>query len=765
MIHLLLYGDVDLNLIDGSSIWLASVAEVLGGAEDICVTVLLKTPITRGVVIEGVNELPNVKLVDPWMLAQKDSEIAAILRHKSGRRLLAEEAASILRLLDRANRFDFILIRGIGTATVLADHPDLARRLWVYLTDPLRHASAEKRAELSIIANRCERILCQTEEAVEITASLIERNLREKLLLLPPMVPGLSAGARCLRNSTVPKLGYSGKFSPPYMILEMLDAFELIRMRLPRAEFHIVGDKFHNDPPAHGFVERVTNRLRGTPGVVWHGGVSRAETNAILNSVDVASSWRSACFDENLELSTKILEYAALGIPVLLNPSRIQHRIFGLNYPAYVSNKDEFVDRFVSLVSSIDTYSNISQHVRTIAADYTFESCRNKIVPYLQRNRKFAQNGTGLLSTNSGHSLIKAKDGRRRKILFNGHDLKFLRNIMRHFSDHRLYEIRVDDWKGHDIFDEEQSEKLLKWADIIFCEWCLGNARYFSERKRSNQQLFIRLHHQEMELPYRHQLNWSNVDALLFTNFAHFRRFHFEQPENANRTTVVFCDVDCDVLNQEKLPWAEFNLGLVGINPRRKRPDIAVTILDQVKKADSRFSLFFKTRKPWEYKWLWDRPQERRFFLDFFNSLEESGYRNSVVFDRHDDGMSVWYSKIGFLLSTSDHEGSHQAVAEGMASGCIPIVRNWTGATPLYPPNYIYESVDDAFKLIMSFREPRRYAEASASARAYAREHFHTPRITQQLEMLFEGAKVSELPMSSIALGVANKKNLNHLLK
>ncbi len=176
-----------------------------------------------------------------------------------------------------------------------------------------------------------------------------------------------------------------------------------------------------------------------------------------------------------------------------------------------------------------------------------------------------------------------------------------------------------------------------------------------------------------MGLPYRNQLDWRKVDGLIFTNYAHYHTFRREQPEHAAKALVIFCDVDCEALDQDKLPWADFNLGLVGINPMRKRADLAFAILTRVRQTDSRFTLFFKTRMPWRDKWLWERPHEREYFGRFMAEIDAAPHSNAVIFDRHGDDMAIWYSKVGFILSTSDHEGSHQAIAEGMAAGCIPI--------------------------------------------------------------------------------------------
>jgi len=332
--------------------------------------------------------------------------------------------------------------------------------------------------------------------------------------------------------------------------------------------------------------------------------------------------------------------------------------------------------------------------------------------------------------------------GRPLRILFNGHDLKFARPIIEHFAGSPGYEVRVDEWRGHDIFDAGRSEAMLPWADVIFCEWCLGNAKWYSRRKRPGQRLFVRLHSQEMRLPFRHELEWSNVDGILFINFNHYETFCAEQPDQAGKAAVIFNAIDCNALDQPKLPGAEFNLGLVGINPMLKRPDLAFEILSRLREEDPRFTLFIRTKMPWEYWWLWERPPERDFFSRFFEAIEASPHRDAVVFDRYGDDMAAWYQKVGFILSTSDHEGSHQAVAEGMAAGCVPVIRDWVGATPLYPVSFVFSTVEDAVDLVHRSIEPETRRRIAAEMIAYARAHFDVPAITRRWAALFAGADV-----------------------
>lgn len=719
MVRVLLYAEVDLNLIDGSSIWLTSLTDLLASSGEIDVSVLQKTRVERDVVIRQSRARSNVKFFDPWDLAKEDREFSRILSHNRGPRLYPDTAGALIEELDRRLQYDVIIIRSIETALCLSSIPHIASHMWVYMTDPMRHTSKSEKAKLKIIFQSCNRFLCQTEEAKEAFMQIIEIDRADEITILPPMIPSVRPQNRL--QLSPPRLGYSGKFSPPYMIKEMIDTFEKIRQQIPEAEFHIVGDKFHNAPLVKNFVQDVKHRLQYTKGVIWHGGVSRAEANEILSHVHVASSWRDKSFDNSLEMSTKILEYSALGIPVLMNPSSVQYGIFGPDYPCYVESESEFIDKFIELTSSPELYEKVSEHVRGIANQFTFESILKKVMPLFKTDK----------------AAIVPKQPLR--MLFAGHDFKFLTPILAHYDSHPLYKVLTDEYKGHVIKDTKRSGTLLDQADIIFCEWCLGNAEWYSNNKKENQILIIRLHHQEIyqNLPYLDRIKWENVDRIIFICQNNMSLFLDKYPHLVDRAVLLFNLIDCDAFNIPKLYGAEFNLGFMGVAPKRKAPHLAFEILARLKQIDNRYTLFIKGKSPWEYDWLRSRPDERRYYEKFYSLVNGSQYANSVVFDPQGNDVPEWFSKIGFLLSTSEHEGSHQAVAEAMASGAIPVIRNWTGADSLYPKKYIFKSIDEAVQLILRWKIIPNYVKESSFCKEFAYRNFDRTIILPQYDELF----------------------------
>ena len=74
------------------------------------------------------------------------------------------------------------------------------------------------------------------------------------------------------------------------------------------------------------------------PGVTWHGGHSREEAMRLASSCDIGLGWRHPELDASLELSTKVLEFGALGLPVILNRTPMHEALLGADYPLFAAS-------------------------------------------------------------------------------------------------------------------------------------------------------------------------------------------------------------------------------------------------------------------------------------------------------------------------------------------------------------------------------------------------------------------------------------------
>lgn len=330
------------------------------------------------------------------------------------------------------------------------------------------------------------------------------------------------------------------------------------------------------------------------------------------------------------------------------------------------------------------------------------------------------------------------------RILFAGHLLHFLHPFLEYLRARSGYSVSIDHWEGHSGHDEATSRMLVEAAEVVFCEWCLGNAVWYSRRKVEDQRLVVRLHRQEFygraRRRYLSSVDWGAVDAAIVIAPIYkelLARLTGLKPARIHFVPNLF---ETGRFDRRKATGALHRLGLVKYG-RRKRPDLALEILEELVRRDSRFSLRLVGKRPEEVPWIWDRPEEREPVLSFLASVERSPCRASVVFDPYTGDMPRWFSGIGFVLSTSDNEGSHQAVAEGMASGCVPVIRNWPGADRLYPRRFIFSTTDEAVQLVLNAAVPEQFSRLSQRSREWARARFDTHAVGPRLLSLLAGKR------------------------
>lgn len=320
------------------------------------------------------------------------------------------------------------------------------------------------------------------------------------------------------------------------------------------------------------------------------------------------------------------------------------------------------------------------------------------------------------------------------RILIAGHDLKFADGII-HKLKGEGHKVNVDQWQGHSGHNEELSRTLLDNADVIFCEWTLGNAVWYAENKAAEQRLVTRLHLQELSTSYLGKINYSKVDSIIFVG-QHTADIGIRDHQIPVEKSVIIPNyVEADSLNRDKIGDVRFNIGLVGIIPVRKRLDIALDVLKGLRITDDRFNLYIKGKMPQEYSWLTARPDEIKFYENQFSRINNDPIlKDAVHFDEHDDDMPEWYRKIGIALSVSDFESFHLTLADGAASGAVAVSLAWPGADQIYPVSWISADVENLVdEILVTTRSEAAWMKRSMEARDYSVRRFDESIILDQI--------------------------------
>lgn len=323
------------------------------------------------------------------------------------------------------------------------------------------------------------------------------------------------------------------------------------------------------------------------------------------------------------------------------------------------------------------------------------------------------------------------------KLLFVAHNFNFLEHITAYFQNLDEYEVKIDKWLSHNIHDEEQSKELLKWADVIICEWGLGNSVWYSKYKKKNQVLIVRMHRFEVNKVYPKKINLQNVNKIIAVSQYWVGMFRKKTKADISKFMMIHNLVDTKALDKEKFDNSEYHLGILGYCPKLKRIDKALDIFEELWEHDRRYKLFIKGKDYTEYSWMQNDEEEAQYFTAIKNRIYSSEWKNSVVFESWSADVSDWYRKIGFILSTSDIESFHLAAAEGMASGSIPIILNWEAAKGIYPLRFIFEKTKDAADFIKKLTEEEK-DEYMKYVREYAFQKFDKNKLLIQWKSIID---------------------------
>jgi len=365
----------------------------------------------------------------------------------------------------------------------------------------------------------------------------------------------------------------------------------------------------------------------------------------------------------------------------------------------------------------------------------------------------------------------------KKNILFSSLDNKFIEEIIESFTKEN--NVKIDLYHEN---NEEKRKELLEWADIIFCEWCELNALWYSKNKKCNQKLFIRLHRYELFTSFFYNINWNNVDNIIFiapeiqilankhmlqqkylneNNFdwkfyldnnpdlflnnpnynydkewawSHWikvgskmdwRRPVIELAEIIDYTTIcdefkkfnggnlIYNYVKSNMFkNIAKVEGYGYNLGIMGILPKIKRLDIALDIIEYLVKINNKYKLYVLGKNYKEWTGTSKNILECEYYEKLFERINNSQIlRNNVIFESHTESPEIWFSKISYLLSVSDIEGSHQAIAEAMSTGTIPFIYGNAlkqyKLDKIYPKKYCFyeDKIDNLCSTIINYNE------------------------------------------------------------
>ncbi len=322
----------------------------------------------------------------------------------------------------------------------------------------------------------------------------------------------------------------------------------------------------------------------------------------------------------------------------------------------------------------------------------------------------------------------------RPRLLIAGFDLKFILGVIPTLSE--KFNVRVDEWVGHDEHDTAASRELLDWAEIIFCEWLLGNAVWYSQHKRKDQRLVVRAHRFDLSREFGNLVNDGNVDLYVAVSVLYVERLL--ESFNLDRTKVrllanhVGADGYCSNDNDSRV----FNLALVGSLPARKGLMKALELLSELVLIDERYNLSIYGKGAHETPWILRDTAEFAYFQRCDEFIEEKGLSDYVHFCGYVD-VTKELADVGFVLSVSDDEhlpeSFHIAPSDGFAAGGQGLLLDWSGVEYVYPAEFIFSSLEDMKSHIVRNSDYGLFKSTAGRGREFIAAEYAVPLFVKRL--------------------------------
>lgn len=701
---ILLYGDLSLNIVDGSSIWLVSIAKLLAQDSENVVDILLKAKIENDILVQGLTQFSNITLLDSEEYLPKYKTVDS------------SNVVEIVRKIDEYRDYSCIIVRGFEVVKRITADDELSKKLIPYITDFCHDKNAIEDEEVQTLHNIYDRVTKFFVQTVQMK-NYLEDILKvdgEKFEILNPMIFQDT-------NSELPtkpkSIVYAGKIAANWNILELIEIMDKLYEKDKEITLHMIGDKFNRD--LAGRKDEILNKLKSMPNVVFYGSLPKKETTEIINSCELGYSFRSTNIDNDnsLELSSKVLEYCFGNVPLLLRKTKMHSDVLGEDYPLYVESTEECVDKILDFFNNKDKYK--------IWTDGKLQKSVERFKPEnVYQNIKRA---------------IDAFPKKKLRLLITGHDLKFIKNLYPKFEEH--YELKVQSYDEYMNIDEVESNELIKRTDIIWCEWMLLNAQWYSTHKFPHQKLYIRAHRFELDRKYGFQIKWKRVTKLITVSYYYMEQFieKFDIPRD--KVTVINNYVDSSMYSTEKEEGYKYNLAMIGILPMRKGFDRALDLIIKLREKDKRYKLYIAGKRPEEFPNSWNIPEERKYFEDAYKKIKDNGLEDVVIFTGWVQTNEL-LKKIGYTLSLSDKkfpESFHIAPAEGMISGAIGIATEWEGIEYIYPDYVIYPSINEIANKIEEYNHNDiLYKEIAEKGRNFIIQNYDLPIIWDSIYQLLE---------------------------
>lgn len=236
----------------------------------------------------------------------------------------------------------------------------------------------------------------------------------------------------------------------------------------------------------------------------------------------------------------------------------------------------------------------------------------------------------------------------------------------------------------------------LKYCDVAWFEWGDG-AIVAASRMPKYCRIVCRIHRYELYRQEILQVNWRQVDEVIFVSQAMKQRFITALGDKLPATLVMSVIGNLSVVPPLMAPLPRknpFHIACVARFIGLKNLPLLLLIMQALVQRDPRYRLFIA-----------GRAEDPCVYESFVDQMQRLGLTRHIVIEGVIDAqnMAAWYADKSVVLSTSCYESQGMGILEAMLCGLKPVVFPATGGLTEYLPASVYfQTIDEAVAQIVA---------------------------------------------------------------
>lgn len=307
------------------------------------------------------------------------------------------------------------------------------------------------------------------------------------------------------------------------------------------------------------------------------------------------------------------------------------------------------------------------------------------------------------------------------------------------FANHRTFitDIATKLSEDHEVRFFEQGDNMatvMMWADVAWFEFC-DDLLIAATKQAKLCRIICRLHSYEVFTPFPAQVDWRKVDTLVFVarHVLEFFRHHIPyRPE----MVLIPNGLDTAKFTIPKDKKRGKKIASVGYINYKKNPGLLLYCYQKIHQFDPSYSLHIAGQF---------QDQRIEYYMKYYadkNALP-------LQIDGWVEDMPKWYDDKDYVISTSYWESFHFSIAEGMASGLMPLIHAWPGSDTIYPTRFLFNGPDECLELLQRLEGTKEFLDMRESNRKFISRYDIDTVFEQVVRLLETGRPRPEVSVDS----------------